>query len=483
MLRVPNLQIELTDIAEQSRNSWQDLVAKLSMIASGGGSTNKSFDESCHKLLAAALQDGENSVDKSITKSIDIRACTYQWLESKRFLGAHAVNSRTLQRFHEIKSKLGFQPLYSLIQLYFKKFEECGDLEALIEFLHFELEKAGKKDFIGELEKLNQNKEIVINIHGYKEVAQVADEQNRVLVNVMQEMGIDATNEGRFSRLANGYHYLTKLQKLSPEGDQSILQEVSQSVVTEMSYEGRLLGHFIIEALSNNVLRRNIDLPENWLQTILYIAGDPRILKASAGYQQWWAHISPDIIDLIHQSLGGLDLKLFLEVLDDFAQRSGDADLKRMFPKRRLFLEGLLKQKLIRGTRLFVSKQADHYLRRNHNSDELPNYARVVGTNTSIIYLKLDKAHIVEGSHNHRFWIYEDMPESAAPSNYSRHVFPRSHLSNMESENTPWHVCHNGFWQGKIIEKLNDMGIKVDPELVLDRQDYRNYRNKFDIQW
>lgn len=478
MLRVPNLQIDLMDIAEQSRDSWKDLESTLSLIASGGGSMNKSFEESCHKLLTASLHDSENSVDESITRAIDIRACTYLWLESKKFLDAHAVNSKTLQRFREIKSNLSFLPLYNLIQLYFKKFEECGDLESLIEFLHFELEKVDKNVLMGELERLNQNKETVINIQGYKEVAKVADEQHRVLETVMQEMGIDAANEGRFSKLTNGYHYLTKLQELAPDDDQSILGEVSQSVVTEISYEGRLLGHFIIEALTNNAMGRSIELPENWLQTILSIAGDPRIPKASAKYQKWWAHISPKIIDLIHESLSGFDLKLFLEALDDFARKSGDADLKRMFPKRRRFLEGLLKQKLIRSVRLFVSTHADDYLRRNYNREELPSYARVTDPNTSIIYLKLDKAHIVEGSHMHRFWIYEDISESEPPFNYDKDIFARHELSNLETESYPWYVSHNGFWQKKIIEKLNEIGVKVDPELVLDRNDYREFRKK-----
>jgi hypothetical protein len=153
-----------------------------------------------------------------------------------------------------------------------------------------------------------------------------------------------------------------------------------------------------------------------------------------------------------------------------------------MFPKRRIFLEGLLRQKLIRGARLFISDYADNYLKRNYVLEELPSYANVSDQHTSIIYLKLDKAHIVEGSHMHKFWIYRDILENTPPNNYKETRFSRQALSNIKSESVPWCTSHGGFWQAKIISQLDEMGISIDPELVLDDDDYRQYRKSYEIR-
>ena len=72
MLKVPKLYLDLKDISETSRDSWQNLQKAMSHIACGGGRSNKLFDDSCHKLLAAALESGKSAVVREINNPIDI---------------------------------------------------------------------------------------------------------------------------------------------------------------------------------------------------------------------------------------------------------------------------------------------------------------------------------------------------------------------------------------------------------------------------
>ena len=150
-----------------------------------------------------------------------------------------------------------------------------------------------------------------------------AEADGTKLADTMKVLGIDETYEGRFKELAVGFYYIKKLSVLDPNlsAEQSILGEVSAVDVSEMPYEGRLLGHSAIEALVNNAVGRRIELPEHWLQTILSIAGDPRIPRTDERYRKWWAQIPSQIINLVYERLSGFDLKLFLEVLENFAVR------------------------------------------------------------------------------------------------------------------------------------------------------------------
>ncbi len=490
MLRLPNTEVNLKDISSESRKAWLKMSATLQYMAKAGGAFSKSFSESCIILRNVGERQPLSDL---IDKPIMIRACIYLWLEEDEFLKSTGVDHKTLQKFNQIKPQIGYVNLINLIQIFFKHYNQCGDLDSLSNFLLKQLRQLNDKKAVGVVSLLNVNKDCIFHGKGHIQVVEKAEADRTKLADTMKVLGIDETYEGRFKELAVGFYYIKKLAALDPSlsAKQSILGEVSVADVSEIPYEGRLLGHSAIEVLVKNAAGRRIELPEHWLQTILSIAGDPRIPRTDERYRKWWAQIPTEIIELIHERLSGFDLKLFLEVLENFAARSGDDALVRMFPKRRLFLEGLRKQNLIRRSRLFISREAHYYLQRNYSKDKLPNYARLNDANTSIIYLKLDRAHIVEGSHNHRFWIYSEIPENSAPTNYEKSFFRKRELYdlnkstgwNMPSQNgDTWYTSHNGFWQGKILGQFRKLGINVDPEKVLERSDYRRFRYEYGIR-
>ena len=487
MLRHPTTEVNLLNIASESGEAWRQMSAALRHGAKVGGALSKSFSDSC--IVLRNIEEHQQLSDL-INKPIMIRACIYLWLEEEEFIKSNRVDHTTLQKFNRIKPQIGFINLFNLIQIFFKHYDHCGDLDSLSNFLLKQLSQLNDKTAVGVVSSLNVNRDRIFHGKGHIRVVEKAETDGTKLSDTMKELGIDETYEGRFKELAVGFYYIKKLNALDPNlsAEQSILDEVSAVDVPEIPYEGRLLGHSAIEALVNNAVGRRIELPEHWLQTILSIAGDPRIPRTDERYRKWWAQIPSQIINLVYERLSGFDLKLFLEVLENFAARSGDDALARMFPKRRLFLEGLLKQNLIRRSRLFISREAHYYLNRNYKQEMLPNYARLNDRNTSIIYLKLNRSHIVEGSHNHRFWIYTEIPENSAPNNYERSDFKKRELYDMNkwnvasSNGNTWSTYHNGFWQGKVLEQFRKLGIKVDPEQVLEKSDYRRFRYEYGIR-
>ena len=489
MLRHPEIEVNLLDIASESGEVWSEMSATLRHMTKAGGALSKSFSDSC--MVLRNIEEHQQLVDL-INKPILIRACIYLWLEEVEFIKSKPVDHETLQKFNRIKPQIGYINLINLIQIFFRHYDHCGDLDSLSNFLLKQLRQLNDKTVVGVVSSLHANKDRIFHGKGHRKVVEKAESDGTKLTDTMKELGIDETYEGRFKELAVGFYYIKKLGALDPNlsVEQSILDEVSAADVSEMPYEGRLLGHSAIEALVNNAIGRRIELPEHWLQTILSIAGDPRIPRTDERYRKWWAQMPAEIIDLVYERLSGFDLKLFLEVLENFAARSGDDALARMFPKRRLFLEGLLKQKLIRRSRLFISRDAHYYLRRNYKQEMLPTYAKLNDPNTSIIYLKLDRAHIVEGSHNHRFWIYTEIPENSAPNNYEQSVFRKRELydlnkstgwNRLSQNDDTWYTTHNGFWQGKILAQFRKLGIKVNPEQVLERSDYHRFRYEYGI--
>ena len=500
VLRIPKREPRIFDICtEKSQKYWNSQVQWLRDRTRRIGQDSKAFQESCRRLkeLAGMIRaEGEN-LDRAIRYPLDIRACTYMWLEDDDFSRETGGVSRApLSRFKQIRPKLGMAPFLHLLELFFLKFDSCGDLQALCGFVRAEFEHRAEKFLPENLARLKRNRQTIFQDDSYKAVARAANTKRLELYNLMQDMGIEPSQGGRFVELTAACHFLARIERLEAGGDDSVLAEVVKPNVAEVRYEGRFLGHFVIEKLVEIADRKRLDIPEKWLQSILAIAGDPRISKASARYLKWWAKIKLGALSAILKRLSGFDLKLFLEVLDDFAERSYDDDLRRMFPKRRRFLEGLLKQKLIRRARLFVSRDADSYLQRKYNQEELPNYALLNSPTTSVIYLLLEdthnEAHIVEGSHMHRFWIYDKLPKQEPLTNYDRNTFERNKLSKgietaywdeYFSDEFPWYTAHQSNWQEKVILQLQGMGIRVDPELLLDREDYYRFRSKHGVQY
>ena len=175
---------------------------------------------------------------------------------------------------------------------------------------------------------------------------------------------------------------------------------------------------------------------------------------------------------------------MFLEALNNFAEEAKDLDLTRMYPSRKKFLEGLLEQKLVTGTRLFLTQNAKRYLEKHYKKEHLPSFSMVEG-DKSIVYISLPGVHAVEGTHVCKFWIYKHLSDSAPVFNYNKTRFTYRELTAGMNESMIRQriggclaeVIHNGSWQAKVALELKKAGVEFDPESLLMRDDYIKYRD------
>ena len=201
---------------------------------------------------------------------------------------------------------------------------------------------------------------------------------------------------------------------------------------------------------------------------------------------------------LCFDSLGWLsrvDLLLFLKVLEDYAENHGKSDMKRMFPARKKFLEGLFDMGLVEDSRLFLNYNAEDYLEgylnENYKKSELPTYA-TVSSSQSMIYLKVAGKHLIEGTHSFRLWIFEDLPQTCKIFDYSKSNFTIFDLRNSierdflrafkGTKKTYKAITHApNSWQYTAMQVFSDFGVQIDPEKVLTKQNYLNYKRKYGI--
>jgi hypothetical protein len=282
---------------------------------------------------------------------------------------------------------------------------------------------------------------------------------------------------------AKNIYYLETLRQLEPKEKHAVLKEVQKPEVFESRYTGSsLLGHEILKILITRASAQEIS--EQWMNVIMAIAGDPRVSKNNPRYSKWWGQLT-ELIPKVCGWLSKLDLKLFLRALKDFSEQPGNDELKRMYPSRKKFLEGLLKQELVTGTRLFLTSEAEHYVKRHYKAEHLPSYSNVDGGSSKpLIYVSLGARHVIEGTHSCKFWVYEALSESAPVFNYNKTRFTYRELT-IGMDEQMWRdqakgsyaaITHSGQWQVKAAMALKDVGVDIDASRLLTKDDYQTYK-------
>jgi hypothetical protein len=268
-----------------------------------------------------------------------------------------------------------------------------------------------------------------------------------------------------------------------------VLAEVCNPDVVNAPYSNeKLLGHEILEILIDRTGSNAIS--QSWQSTILAIAGDPRVPKSHPKYQQWWEVLGDKRVALMRGWLSRLDLKVFLQILEQSAKDGSNADMERMFVSRKTFMEGLLKQGHVAESRLFLSEEAVRYLNKHYRRDELPSFARVSSTTTSMIYLNIaNKVHMIEGSHSFKLKLMDKLPASANVTNYGvdryrDDDFRTSIGYKYNREFSGWdglleltHDVHLN-WQYRAIQYLRTKDIDIETGKMIAQNRIREYKQK-----
>ena len=483
------LNFNLPDWQPSDFQSYKNSVRKLEIIKGDVTKTFR-FEEVCKALLDMSERNPSGIV-KLINYAIDIRAFTYL-LDNVQFLKNILKNLEIFD--HLATKKISYLSLLQLIRTLFNHFlllQETYAFPKICALINAGLANISDKQFGTDLHKLAANKELIFQKDGPRNIAGLARSSNQNLDVIIKQIGLTGYSDSSYLQSCHNWYYIEALKNLKVGEDHEILHEIKRPEVYESpAGDGQLLGHTILEIMINKCPARNP--PELWQAIILSIAGDPRISKQTSLYQKWWAALDEELVQKVKAWLVRFDLSLFLKILEDYGQSSGKSDLKRMFPARRQFLEGLLETGLIVQSRLFLNNQASNYIRRNYSPDQRPKYAYVQGTSCSIIYLQIGHLHMIEGTHSFSIRLVSSLPKSSRIRDYSKDVFSVDELNyimvkTVKAQNPQaaiLEIPHHGQnfqWQHKAIEFFRQNGLRIDIEKLFSGSDYISYKRRYGI--
>ena len=430
-------------------------------------------------LLATIARRGD--LCTALKDSMSVRALA-QALSSEHAEHIH-LNRLVLERIDQLRPVPGRLLLDSVYQFYLMFYNQGKNHQAIGQWL---LDKRAQRNMQG------PHDHELLGVDGPLWLVKQARAKGRALQNELVDLGLNRYRAGRFMKVAQGLYYVEQLKEIPVNQPHRLLDEIQKQEVYDTPYDQRLLGHKALEILIDRADKKP---HESWRKTVLAIAGDPRVTQRNPKYNKWWRLLGDHRCRLVCEWMSEFDLDLFLEVLDNFSRQTRDVDLKRMFPSRKTFMKGLVEKGLVTSTRLYLSQDAERFLKRQYRrSHYLPGYTIVRDNKDKcLIYMELQggQAHIVEGSHECYLWIYRRLHESAV-------VFSRIHKEvdykdltsglndsmkkvNCEAAANITHSPKNFAWQKRAIETLKRIGIDVMAQDVISPDDYPAFKRRYGV--
>jgi len=448
-----------------------NLESELKKLVKGAGTDNDKFKQAWKKLFITVQSSGD--IEKTLTNKIDIRALGIAL--TSQFKDKISVTNDVLKKIDEIAEKPSTLFIENLFQYYLNDFSKIDNLAYASQWLIQARKKRNLTQWYDQS---------LISPDGAKWVAEQAITKNKDFDQVIHELELDQYQSGDFMESAQRIYYVEQLKTIAINQPHELLIEVQKKEVYQSRFDQtELLGHKVLKILIERAPKGNIH--DSWLNVIMAIAGDPRIPTSHHRYITWWSHIPAHFVSKVHGWLSRLDLKLFLEALEDFSNSSYDPEMKRMYPSRKNFLEGLYDKKLIKNTKLYMSNPMVRYLKKTYKAEHLPDFSTVSDDNRSIIYVDVGGAHLIEGSHQCQLWIYKTLHSSAPVLNFEKQNKTYRNLTKGLHETMQrygqgaydnfTHSPSNFSWQKRAIRILQELDIPVTMKDVLTLNDYREY--------
>jgi hypothetical protein len=451
----------------------------LAGIAKKAGTDNPKFEKAWAKLFV--LLNSNSFEHYSVDNRFDIRALAIGLNASSKLRNKINISKPLLEKVAAIAPKGSSLFNDALFQYFLTDFDEIEDLNFVGTWLSKE---RGQKNQEQKYDKF------ILTSNGPKILAKDAIQNKLSFQKQMQVAGVNNYASGQFLKRALSIYYVEQLTTIPVNQPHELLTEVTAPEVFNAKYDDDdLIGHKVLKILLERAPKQNVH--ESWQNTIIAIAGDPRISKSHPRFLKWWSHVPEDMIKKVRSWLSRLDLKLFLDALENFSKSSLDTEMKRMFPTRKKFLEGMHDAGVISHTKLYLSKQADRYIKQNYKPEHVPEYSIVEDGDRSIIYAELTTGHMIEGSHNCQLWLYRNLHESAQVMQPgAQRVSYRSLTMGLDEKMSRYncgaydHFTHspsNFSWQRRSVTSLREIGLKIRAVDVLVASDYKAYKRIYGV--
>ncbi len=485
-MKLPSPNLHLPPWPPMKLQVWKALAAKVDATGQKVGHGN-AFEQMLETLRAHI---NKASIPRELfQKRLGARALSWLWLHDHHE-DRKVFSSKWLTALFEGQqprvSRLTLLQLLSLYFKYFDRFDDHGTFrETLEKNLLIELQKAhhlrrsGSRhgDPLTEL----RNRPELLRLDGPARLAQHCMSEHRDLASELQALGLGEIINGRYGDVCRAQFYLQRLRSI-PEGEHDpVLDEIQKPEVHLAPFEDkRTIG---LAALEIVIDRSGEQASECWQAFILKLAGDPRLPSDSIRYQQWWRPLGEERIRKVRAWLSRLDLRLFLQAVELYGKRSGKADLQRMFPARKRFMEGLLDLHLVRSSRLFLGRSIRQDILRSLDDKTLANgIGRLADrTDTAVIYLDCGQFHLIEGSHSFKLWAYMAKPAAWVDNLHIEEATFHQLTSKLRDgylRDDPRRPCIDivhrpGTWQNALFSFLGQQGVSLDIEKLLSVEDYQ----------
>lgn len=495
-MRLPPYELPRVDWPVRQIERWTVLVEKAARMESATGQ-NDAFERMLAVLRNMASTGRFDGLADLLKRRLAARALSWLWLNDE-VIASRLLNPRLMEALLEAQQpRLTRMTLQQLAQLYFRRFDLLDEREGLRQLLEQslqeQLQKLPASRFDGEradpLLTLKQDGSWLLGLDGPSRLAERVRKAGRELGESFAQMGLQGFDDGRYGDVCRAHFYLETLRNLSVGEWDPVMDELLKPSVSKAPYQGnRRIGHAALEVLID---RAGQEPGDAWQNFILNMAGDPRIASSAPNYREWWLPLGEARIQKVRGWLSKEDLRLFLQAVEQYGLETDNHELQRMFPARKLFLEGLFKLKLIRNTRLLLGGRAQLSVKRILGKEVKTSFAKMDGqmNDKAVIYLDCGDFHLVEGSHSFKIWVYLAAPGEALRS-YERNTFSHGDLITIIPATykklyprLPYeaivHTPHT--WQSKVFQFLADNGIELDIEQLLSKQDYKLQLSKFGI--
>jgi len=493
--KLPELLFDLPEWTDQSFKAIHHAEKEISKITNKIGKGSLRSLEVKNNFINIIRQGKGNSIHNYINDNVDVRVFTDLLANSSEFYKSIKINSELLNRFLKIREPMSRLSLTQLIRVFIVHFDLVAKADQLKEwsaFIQLQLSRIDIRKGSSVLKTYAKNMQLIFDPYGPSNIVKLAKQKDMDIDVVLKSLAMDGFGKSRFISRCQYEYYLETLKKLKPGEVHSVLTEVCKPDVYDAPHtDERSLGHLILEILIDK--SENEVLSQAWQDTILTIAGDPRIPKSHSRYEKWWRILGERRVALMRGWLSKFDLSLFLKILEQSAKDANKSDMERMFKSRKIFMEGLESQGLIVESRLFLSGYAEHYLRRNYSKDQLPNYAHVSSQDTSMIYLRISgNVHMIEGSHSFTLKLIDKLPVRSRVNDYSLKSvsnnafrtqigdYYRREYNGSDGLVELRHDQHLN-WQYNAIKFLKRKGIKVEIAKMIERSQYRLFKQKFGV--
>ena len=470
------LVFDLPKLDERNLSLIRRSGEQLRKRAQGVGMRSPALERTMERLRGCVVGFSGGSLADHIRKPIDVRALANLLAHDDETFLRVKISEDLLVSFERAGPRIGRLALMTLAEAYFKRYDERwsdATLEMLGGFIRRHLAAFESDNRRSQLSILAENRETIFSLSGPRKIVNRARSASVDLEEVFSRLGIERYAGGRYLLSCRYIYYVEELKNIPLGEDHPLLDEVvKDSVYNALARGERRLGHEVAGILIDRSKQGVIS--DKWLQVVLRIAGDPRVPESSINYQKWWAVLGSGRIKSMKGWLSRVDLKLFLRVLEDYANSSGDRAMQRMYPSRKRFLEGLIEQGLVADSRLFLNAGARRFLERSFSAGDLPDYATVSDPQRSMIYLKVGHLHMIEGTHNFAIRLFSEIAEDSEILNYGTRRFSPTQLAikryGVERIN---HAPRR--WQAKTISYMRSHAIPLDIEKLFSEDDYRDY--------